>query len=76
MRISSFATACRDRERECRALSHLALDPDSSTMQLDESPRQGQSQPGALDLLVSGPNLPELLEDRLLILGRDPDPYR
>src|SRR3546814_3004539 len=30
-------------------------------------------EPGALDLLVACPDLPELLEDRFLVLGRDPD---
>ena len=40
-------------------------------MQLDELPGQGESEPGPLDLLVRRPHLPELLEDRLLILRRD-----
>src|SRR5262245_18791588 len=40
-------------------------------MQLNELPGQGQSEPGPLDLLVRRPHLPELLEDRLLVLGCD-----
>src|SRR5438309_8010607 len=35
-RISSFATAHRDREREGRAHAHLASHPDSSPVKLDE----------------------------------------
>src|SRR5262249_8649485 len=35
-RISSFATAHRDRERERRACSHLTLDPDLAAVELDE----------------------------------------
>ena len=53
--------------------AHLALDPDPPAMQLDELPRQGQPEPGALHLLRRRPHLPELLEDRLLVLGRDAD---
>src|SRR5262245_3932261 len=40
-------------------------------MQLDELSGQGQPEPGPLDLLVRRAYLPELLEDRLLILRRD-----
>jgi hypothetical protein len=40
-------------------------------MQLDELAREGQPEPGALHLLVRRPDLTELLEDHLLILGRD-----
>src|SRR5262250_1302213 len=40
-------------------------------MQLNELPGQGQPEPGSLDLLVCRSHLPELLEDRLLILRRD-----
>jgi hypothetical protein len=43
-------------------------------VELDELSRQRQSKSGALDLLVGRPHLPELLKDRLLILGRDADP--
>ena len=40
-------------------------------MQVDELPRQGEAEPCALDFLVHRPHLPELLEDRLLVLGGD-----
>src|SRR5262245_66563595 len=43
-------------------------------MQLYELPGQIQPEPCALDLLVRRPDLPELLEDRLLILRRNADP--
>jgi hypothetical protein len=42
-------------------------------MQLDELPRQGQAQASTFHLLVRSPDLPELLEDRLLVLRRDAD---
>src|SRR5215831_20280076 len=61
----------RQRESERRSLAHLALHPDPSPMQLNELPGQGQPEPGPLDLLVRHAHLPELLEDRLLILWRD-----
>src|ERR1051326_50016 len=64
----------RNRERERRALSHLAFHPDPPPMQFNELPRQSQAEPGAFDLLGSRPDLLELLEDRLLILWRNPDP--
>src|SRR5882724_3222079 len=72
--ISSFVTVYRDRERECRAHAHLALDPDSSTMEFDELPAERQPQAGPLHLLLRRPHLPELLEDRLLVLRGDADP--
>src|SRR5262249_13715273 len=40
-------------------------------MQLDELAGEGQPQAGTLHLLVRCSHLPELLEDRLLILRRD-----
>src|SRR5262249_64045 len=49
----------------------LTLHPDPSAMQLNELPGQGQPESGPLNLLVRRPHLPELLEDRLLILRRD-----
>src|SRR5262245_26195032 len=64
----------RNRERERRAHSHLAPHPDPPAMQLDEPPRQGQAEAGALDLLGRRPDLPELLEDGLLIFWGDADP--
>src|SRR5439155_11201824 len=51
-----------------------ALHPDLSSMEFDELPGEREPKSGALDLLVCRPNLPELLEDRLLILRRDADP--
>jgi hypothetical protein len=64
----------RQREGERGSLAHLALDPDPSTMQLHELLGQGQAEPRALLLAgVLTPHLAELLEDRRLILGRDPD---
>src|SRR5262249_4507735 len=58
-------------ESASRSLAHLALHPDPAPVQLDELPGQGQPEPGSLDLLVRRAHLPELLEDRLLILWRD-----
>jgi hypothetical protein len=64
----------RERERERGAVPDLALHPDPAAMEFDELPGERQPEAGALDLLVCRPHLPELLEDRLLILGRDADP--
>src|SRR5262249_55420727 len=64
----------RQRKRERRALAQLTLHPDPTAVQLNELPTQGEAQPGALDLLVRRPHLPELLEHRLLILRGDADP--
>src|SRR5262249_43925279 len=72
-RISSFATAHRHRERERRARAYLTLDPDLAPVQLDELSRQRETEPRALHLLVRCPDLPEFLENRLLILRRDAD---
>src|SRR5262249_54149751 len=66
-------TVHRDRERKRRALPLRALYRDPAAMQLDELPRERQAQASALHLLVRRPDLPELLEDRLLILGGDAD---
>src|SRR4030095_12845202 len=63
-----------DREPEGRAVTQLALDPDLAAVQLDELPAEGQAEPGALDLLLRRPHLPELLEHRLLILRCYADP--
>src|SRR4029453_18963545 len=43
-------------------------------MELDELAREGQPAPRACVLLFGRSHLSELLEDRLLILGRDADP--
>src|SRR4029453_11364074 len=53
---TSFTSMVRNRERERRARTHLALDPDPSAMQLDELPRQGNPEPRALHLLGSRPH--------------------
>jgi hypothetical protein len=45
----SFAAAHRQREREGRADSPLALHPDPPAVQLDELARERQPEPGALD---------------------------
>src|SRR5262245_11837946 len=74
IRISSFAMTRRQRKRERRALTHLALHPDPAAVQLDELPRQRQPEPRAFDLLGRRPDLPKLLEDRLLVLRGDTDP--
>jgi hypothetical protein len=49
------------------------LTQDPPTVELDELPAQREPEPSALHLLVRRPDLPELLEHRLLILRRDPD---
>src|SRR5215831_17223741 len=43
-------------------------------MQLDELPGERQPESRPLDLLVRRAHLPELLEDRLLVLGAIPTP--
>src|SRR4030095_9120805 len=58
---------------EGRAAPSLARDPDAAAVELDELAGESQPEPGALRLLVRRPDLAELLEDLLLILGRDPD---
>src|SRR5262245_51385152 len=63
----------RNRERERRALAHLALHPDPPAVQFDELTAQGQPQPRPFRLLVGRPDLAELLEYRVLVLGRDPN---
>src|SRR2546426_489705 len=62
----------RQRERERRAATDLALDPQPAAVELDEAPRQRQPESGALALArVVGPDLTELLEDRVVVVGRD-----
>src|SRR5215831_437301 len=67
----SLLMADRQRERERRARSKLALHPDPATKQLNELARERQSEPRTPHLLVRRAYLPELLEDRLLVLRRD-----
>ncbi len=43
-------------------------------MQLDELAAEGQPEPSPLRLLLGTPDLPELLEHRLLVLWGDPHP--
>ena len=69
----SVAALRRHREREHRAVPELACHPDPSAVQLDELPAQREAEPRPLRLLVRTPYLPELLEDDLVMLGRDPD---
>src|SRR5262252_5280268 len=64
----------RQCERERGAHAHLALHPDSPTVEFHKLPAQGQPQPRALDLLRRRPHLAELLEDLLLIFGSNTDP--
>jgi hypothetical protein len=65
----------RQREGERGPQAHLALDPDSSPVQFHELLGQGQPKPRALLRAGVVPaDLAEFLEDRRLILRRDPDP--
>src|SRR5215813_3907941 len=73
IKISSFATAHRHRERERRTLPDLALDPDLAAVKFDEFARQRQTEAGAFDFLLRCSDLLKLLEHRLLILRRDVD---
>src|SRR5262245_29374046 len=51
----------------------MTLHPDPPAVQLDEPSRERQPESGATHLPVRRPDLAELLEDRVLILRRDPD---
>src|SRR6266404_6461285 len=64
----------RQGEREGRAAADRALYPDAPAVERDELPGQGESEPGALDGAARGAHLAELLEHRLVVLGRDADP--
>src|SRR5581483_5496560 len=60
---------------EGRSLAELALQPDGPAVQLDEPLDEAQAEPGPFDPpRAVGADLAELLEDRRLILRRDPDP--
>src|SRR6266511_273966 len=62
------------REGECGALADLTRDPDPAPVHLDEFLRQREPEPRALHLpSLVATHLAELLEDRLLVLRRDPD---
>src|SRR5207247_325677 len=69
IRTSSSATPPSDRQREPEgaATAQRALDPQPSAVQLDEAPRQGQPEAGALG---AGARI-ELVEDQLLVVRRD-----
>src|SRR6266705_2243878 len=68
-RISSFATAHRDREREGRPAGHFTLYPDLAPVQLDELAAKGQPESRPLLFCRARSHLAELLEHRLLVLG-------
>src|SRR4030095_8149654 len=71
----TIASAHRQREGEGGPPARLALDPDLAAVQLDKLLREGQpeARPFLLACLVVA-NLAELLEDRRLVLGGNPDP--
>src|SRR5713226_1446693 len=73
-RLIIEALFARQREPEGRPLPYLARDPDLATMHLHELLGQREPEARALNLpaLVAA-HLPELLEDGLLVLWRDPD---
>src|SRR3990170_3602862 len=75
IRISSPAMgAHRDGEGEGRPLAELALERQRPAVELDQPPREGEAEPGALPLpCVIVAHLAELLEHRRLVLCRDPD---
>src|SRR2546427_1258887 len=73
-RISSFATAYRDREREGRPAAHFTLHPNSAPVQLDEPAAKGHPESRPLLSRRAGSDLTELLEHRVLVLRRDADP--
>src|SRR4030095_5303281 len=59
--VTSESGARGDGEREGGPHANLTLDPDLAAVQLDELPRQGQAQPGALPLGRARAHLPELV---------------
>src|SRR5712692_7637827 len=74
-RISSPGMGARgNRERERGSATHFALHPQPAAVELDELSRQREPETGALALARGVAHLAELLEDRLLVLGRDADP--
>src|SRR5689334_6029789 len=73
-RISSSGMLHRERECERRALTGLALDPDTPAVQLDELAREREAETGALVLLgVVRPDLAELFEHRVEIFRGNAD---
>src|SRR5262245_31010213 len=71
--LASVPVVEGEREGEGRSFTQTARHPDAASVQLDELSGERQPEPGALDLLRGGTHLPELLEDRLVILGGDTD---
>src|SRR4030095_3132101 len=63
----------REAERERRSVTDLALHPQAAAVELDKLAGEGEAQTRALTLALGLPDLADLLEDRLLILGRDAD---
>src|SRR5215471_621253 len=64
----------RQCEDETAALPGLALDPDAAAVELDQPFREREPEPGAVALLEADFRLLELLEDPLVVLGRDSRP--
>src|SRR6185369_6676759 len=64
----------RQREHEAAALSGLALDPDAAAVEFDQALREREPEPCALPLIDPDIGLLELLEDPVVILGRDSRP--
>src|SRR5437879_355267 len=62
----------RQEHGERGARAGCALDGDLAAHHAREAPRQRQAEPDALGLAVVRPELVEDLEDRLVLLGRDP----
>src|SRR5262245_53288102 len=59
-------------KEEAAARSELALDPDASTMKLDQLPRDRESETGSVMWTRWGRiHLRELAEDQVMVLGRD-----
>src|SRR5215831_21145007 len=69
-----LASTQRNRERERRAHTRLALHPDPPAVEFYKLPAQGEPESRTLNLLRRRPHLAELLEDFLLILRGDADP--
>src|SRR5690606_1088057 len=62
-------------QRETRTLIELALDQDAAAEQLCEPAREGEAEAGsAVQPRRRAVDLPELVEDRLELTGRDTDP--
>src|SRR5687768_5357405 len=72
--MGASSVAYRQGDGEGGAFAQRAVEPHLAAVQLDEAPRQGEAEPGALGLAsVVAPDLLELLEHRGVVLGRDAD---